>query len=123
MSFSWWCKDKKGKDLFDEFEINGQALGLSDDHCEYSTEDLRHRWMEVGYKGKLEDAARDAVETVQTLVAANLRRYTEPPHKDECPACTCEPPKPAELWGMDIEQAKRFLAIPLDRVWRAGGGY
>lgn len=123
MSFSWWCKDKKRKDLFDEFGINGQALGLGDSgsskyltpHC---VTEIREMWCRHPYKEKIEDSARAAMSAIQAMAINNLR-FLEKEHP-ECPCCTC---KLKPLDGFDIEQAKRFVSIPLDRVWRAGGGW
>jgi len=123
MGFSWWCEDKDGKDLFEEFGVNSQAMGLTDDGCAQSQSDIRSAWTGVPYKEKLEEAARDAVAAVQSMVAENLRRYTGGLHSDECPTCTCAPRQPKGVFGIDVEQAKRLLSIPLNRVHRAGGGY
>lgn len=122
MSFSWWCKDKDGKDLFKEFGINGQALGLGDARAPIPVDTIRSRYEAIPYKEKLEDAARDALAEAQSLVLKNLESYETPQHP-ECPTCQCRKPLPSnDFWGMDIEQAKRFVSIPLERVWRAGGG-
>ncbi len=122
MSFSWWCKDKDGKDLFEEFEINHQAMGLSDEECPRSISEVRAAFADVPYKDKLQDAARDALNFTQAFVLENLDYYTGPAHPD-CPSCKCERARPRVPFGFDIEQARRFISIPLTRVWRASGGY
>lgn len=122
MSFSWWCKDTDSKDLFAEYKINPQALGLSDDQCPRSISDVRSAFYNVPYKDKLVDAARDALNFAQALVLENLNYYTGPEHP-ECPCCKCEREAPPQPFGFDIEQARRFISIPLTRVWRAGGSW
>lgn len=126
MSFSWWCEDKDGRDLFEEFDVNRQALGLGPNgpgttEAPHSVGDIRHAWNSVPYKEKLEDAARDAVAIVQRLARENKESLIIPPH---CPTCTCEGVgkyRATESW--DIANIDKLLAVPLDRVWRAGGGY
>ena len=123
MSFSWWAKDKSGVDLFEEFSINRQALGLgSTGISRYSTPnsttDIRMSWISHHWKEKLEDAARETVSAIQVMVRQNINSL-EQEHPD-CPCCTCRIQPTA---GFDVEQAKRFASIPLDRIWRAGGGW
>src|SRR5262245_53200964 len=122
MSFSWSCEDKDGKDLFDEFEINSQALGLSDEDCPRSLSEIRTVFYNVPYKDKLQQAAVDALNFTQDLVLENLNYYTGPAHP-ECPCCKCEREQPATPWGLDIEQARRFISIPWTRVWRASASW
>src|SRR5690348_3926069 len=122
MSFSWWCKDKDGKDLFTEFGVNGQALGLGPNGGEpgniefeftpISVDQIRSAWCSVPYKDKLADAAQDAVREVQRLAKFNLDALNPPKH---CDTCTCVRDEIKPLWwsGSDI---RRLLAIPLDRV-------
>lgn len=121
MSFSWWCKDKDGKDLFDEFKINSQALALDFDGAPYSCEEIRRRWASIPYKEKFEDAARDAMTEVRGLITANLA-YVEGPEHPDCPSCTCKR-QVKSFFTFDPDHLRRFLAIPYERVWRAGGGW
>jgi hypothetical protein len=122
MSFSWWCEDKAGKDLFDEFKIHGQALGLGEeDGAPRLVAEIRACWISVPYKNDYQPAACDAVMAVKEMVRENLAYFCGPEHA-ECPHCQCRR-APGGFIGFDIEQAKRFLEIPIERVWRAGGGY
>lgn len=122
MGFSWSCTDQKGVDLFEEFKINHQALGLADDLSPHNISEIRDAVYRNRYGGKFDEAARDAISEVQAMVAANLQPYETPKHQ-ECPNCCCKPDPPRQMWGLDIEQCRRFLSIPLQRVWRASGGY
>lgn len=121
MSFSWTCTDKNGKDLFDEFKINDQALGLSDGQCPRSISDIRNTFYAVPYKDKLPEAAQDALNFTQALVLENLNYYNGPAHP-ECPCCRCTRVLPT-TFSLDIEQARRFISIPLTRVWRASASW
>jgi len=120
MSFSWWCKDKDGKNLFAEFGINPKAFGLGPARIEYSEaryylEAIRETWVRFSYADVNEDAARDAVKAVKALVQANIDGLT-PQHCDTC-KCKLEPK------GWILADAKAFMSLPVDRVWRAGGGW
>lgn len=117
MSYSWGITDAGGKDLFEEFEINSQALGLSDDQCPHCIHAIRSSFYDVPYKDKLKEAAQDALSFTQSLVMQNLNYYTAPAHPD-CPSCKCERAKPRIPFGFDIEQARRFIRIPRLRVSR-----
>jgi len=131
MSFSWWCKDKDGKDLFAEFGANGQALGLAPNgepdpsytdgpeapRPAYSLCDIRRAWCEfVGFADDSQKAAREAVATVQAMARTNLRSLR--PH--HCETCTCHELKPH---GWNVAEIEKLLAVPLERVWSAGGGW
>ena len=121
MSFSWWCHDKAGRDLFDLHEINGQALNLApncpdDTDAVYRLNDIRHAWASVQYKEQLQDAAQDAMRIVKRMLAEILQGL-QPHH---CETCTCVMIKPE---GWNVEDIKRFLDIPIDQVWRCGGGW
>lgn len=121
MSFSWSVEDENGKDLLEEFDINYQMLGLAGDQSENSTVDLRSAFINSAhYADKFPPAARGAIEAVQCRVARNLWEYEGHRHP-ECPSCRCVKPIPKD--GMDHEQAKRFVSIPLERVHKASGGY
>lgn len=121
MSFSWWCKDQGGADLFKEYEINSQALCLDFDGSPASCADIRRAWISVPYKDKLPEAARDAVASCQELVRQNLAYAMGPAHPD-CPACTCRRDIKS-FFHFSPETLQRFLDIPLGRVWSAGGGW
>ncbi len=122
MGFSWTFEDRNGKDLLMEFDINSQAIGLAGDQSPLSIVEVRGAFAIVPYKDKLEDAARDALLRSQDAVRRNLDFYTGPAHPD-CPCCTCQKEDKSAFFGFDKAQAKRFLSIPVDRVWRAHGGY
>ena len=122
MGFSSQCSDKNGKSLWHEFLIHDQFTGLSDDHTPYSISELRNVFIHTAYKDKLEDGARDAISDMKSLVKSNLDYYVGPEHPD-CPSCQCKRNPPPTIFGLDIDQCKRFLSIPLERVWRASGGY
>lgn len=122
MSFSWSVTDCNEKDLLAEFDVNGQALGLADDNTPHSISDVRECFYRVPYKDKLIEASQDAINFTQALVLENLNYYTAPAHPD-CPSCKCERAKPRIPFGFDIEQARRFISIPLTRVHRASGGW
>lgn len=121
MSFSWSCRDTSGKDLFEEFEINSQALCFCFDGAPRTTEQIREAFASVPYKESFEQAARDALSFAQALVMENINHAAGPAHLD-CPCCTC---KRREVRGFhwDIEQARRFCKIPLIRVHRCSGGW
>lgn len=124
MSFSWGITDKDGKDLLEEFKINYQAIGLGDTSTTYGLDSIRGDFCNTPYKDRLQDAAQDAVRAVKFLVQTNIEEFTAPEH--DCPSCTCPRTKlrePAIFNGFDLEQARRFLSIPIERVWRASGGY
>lgn len=121
MSFSWWCKDQSGNDLFKEFDINSQALCFAFENSPRSTEDIRSAFYAVPYKDKIEDAARDSINFAQALVMENINAATGFAHL-ECPCCTCaRDDVKGFMWN--LEEARRFCKIPLTRVWRAGGGW
>lgn len=119
MGFSWWCRNRKGEDLFEKYNISARALGLSDSTCPRSTQEIRAIFYDVPYKDQLQRAAMDALNFAQSLVLENLNYYTGPAHS-ECPSCVCERAKPRQPFGFDIEQARRFIRIPLTDVWRGG---
>lgn len=121
MSFSWDVRDKDGKDLLKEFDINGQAIGLGDSKGGWSLDEIRRGFATVPYGDKLADAARDKIGNVQEMVRRNIAYYEGPAHED-CPCCTCKREQ-NEPFGLDMEQAKRFVSIPLNRVHRATGGW
>ena len=121
MSFSWWCKDKDGKDLFAEFGVNPQGHGLGPNSAEdtdapYRLSDIRSHWSANAYAGDLDIAAQDNVRDAQAMALEN-RQSLKPNH---CRTCTCPEVKPR---GWSAAAIDRFLAIPAERVWRAGGGY
>jgi hypothetical protein len=126
MSFSWWCHDKDGKDLFKEFGVNSQALGLGPNTASATeapnrVSDIRSAWMHIPYKDKLEDAAQEALATVQALALENKASLKREPH---CPTCKCECTtgyRTPHFW--DIDSIDRLLSVPIERVWRAGGGH
>ena len=125
MSFSWSVKDKHGKDLLDEFKVDGAGYGLGsysteDQETPATLDDIRSAFARIPYKDKLPEAARDAVQAAQEIAVRNLMFFDSPAHED-CPTCSCKrDPKPH---GVDVEALRRFLSIPLDRVWRASGGW
>lgn len=121
MSFSWWCHDKNGNDLFDAAGINGQALGLAPNtagctDAQFRLNDIRAEWCRHQYKEKLADAARAALINCQAMVRANLEEL-EPHH---CATCTCKQAPPV---GWSVTDCERFLNIQVVNVWRAGGGW
>lgn len=121
MSFSWWCKDKNGKDLFKEFEINHQGFGLgpsglNNKGAPHRLEDIRQAWASVPYTEKFEDAARDAMSVAQRMAQENLESLLS----RHCETCSCGAAVPS---GWSADDIRRFLSIPLDRVWRGGGGW
>lgn len=123
MSFSWECRDKEGADLFAEFNINKQAIGLSDDNSPVQSSELRAGFSNLARWGdKHEAPARDAMESVQDMVRRNISYYTAPEHP-ECPCCTCKRVEERVFFRFDMKQALRFVSIPIDRVWRCSGGY
>ncbi len=82
----------------------------------FNAEHIRQTWANHPYKEVTEIAARDAVRHVQAIIRDNLDARA---HR-HCDTCACEP-DPAVGWSVD--DAKRFLLIPTERVWRAGGGW
>ncbi len=120
MSFGWWCKDKSGGDLFTEFGIHSQAMNLvpsahDDERFEFNCRPrVEEVWQANAYRDRHEDAARDAMADIQVLVRGNIEAL-RPCHCDTC-TCVLEPK------GWDLKMAERFLSIPLERVWRCGGG-
>ena len=121
MSFSWWCKDKQGRELFKEFGVHSQGLGLGpncDWHtpAEFSLSEIRNNFCRVDYKDKVEDAARDAILVVQSMVKTNKAGL----HPRHCDTCTCPKSEPE---GWSEQEIAKMLAIPITRVWRCGGGW
>lgn len=120
MSFSWSCYDKKGKDLFDKYQINGQGLGLapntaSDTPAHFTLSDIRSAFANYSYKSELPEAARDAIKECQEMVRYNIAELTH----HHCETCTCPP----ATTNWDMEQIQRFLNIPLEEIHSASGGW
>lgn len=121
MSFSWTVTDKDGNELLKKYGIHSQMLGLASNTSEkrpgcYSVLDLRHGFSGVPFKDQLADAARAAWSVVAEMLKLNLAEC----ERKHCDTCTCNPVYP-ESW--DIEQIRRFLAVPLEEIHRASGGY
>lgn len=110
MSFSWWCRDEHGRDLFEEFAVNNQALGLP------NYDAVRSGWVAVRFRDELRNAAVAAVSFAQATVREALNARAE----KHCETCDCPPTYP-QHWNMAMTH--RFLSIPLERVHRAGGGF
>jgi hypothetical protein len=126
MGFGWWCKDRDGKDLFEEFGVHHQALGLGPNNASATdapnrVSDIRSAWIRVPYKEDFEDAAQDAVAAAQAMALENKESLKREPHCETCKCPGTTGYRAPEWW--DIESIDRLLAVPVERVWRAGGGY
>lgn len=125
MSFSWWCVDRSGNDLFKEYGVHYQALGLGPNNPDateapHRVSNIRAAFTDFSYADKFEDAARDAIALVQQMARANRESLKSEPH---CPSCRCAGVgtyRTPHYWS--VESIDRLLAIPLERVWRCGGG-
>lgn len=121
MSFSWSCTDEEGHDLFQEFDIHYQGLGLApnaadDTPAVYRLNEIRNCFEDTQFKDKYEGAARQAILDCKRMLKENLERLENARH---CETCTCKAAQP----NWDMEQIKRFLSIPIERIWRADGGF
>jgi hypothetical protein len=120
MSFGWCFYGKNGEDLMKKYDISYGGLGLAP-YCEgdttapYRLMDIRRAFIEVPYKDKIYEAARDALVDCQNMIQDNLNQL----HPCHCITCTC----PAETPNWDMEQIERFLSIPKEEVYSATGGY
>jgi hypothetical protein len=125
MGFGWACKDKKGTDLFKEFDPTRSFYNLldlgpnsnTDTDAPYSVSDMRSGFLEhEKFMNEYEGAARAAIESVQEMARANKNSLNH----SHCGTCTCCSTEPV---GWSVESIDRFLSIPLDRVWRCSGGF
>lgn len=121
MSWSCWIKGKNGVDLLKKYGIHEQFLGLApgcpdDTDAPYRLEDIRSAFSGVPYKDRFREAAQDAVLTVKGMILDNKASLEQ----EHCESCKCVSVIPV---GWSIEDIMRFQAIPLDEVYKAGGGW
>ena len=114
MSWSVYVFDEAGNDLFDEYGVQPDLLGLGESlyiGSVYEVRALRSIVEDAVYADRYPEPAQDAFKAMQACVRAN-RDYHTPHH---CPTCVCPAADPV---NRIVERCDRFLNIPVDRVHR-----
>lgn len=111
---SWSCsiKDKNGNDLLEKYGISHALYGI----C--PPEELHNIRMRLTspYDVLYHEQAKIHIQDAKCLIAFNIANL----NKKHCEKCECTPLKPE---GWTIEEAQKFLDLPLNEVYTLSAGY